>query len=126
MSCEVYVCNLNQPGLPKIRARYCDSFLCRLRGLTFRRSLPQGEGLLLVETKDSLMDSTIHMLFMWMDLVVVWIDSSLSVVDVKLARRWRLAYFPQKPARYILELPFESAGSFSIGDLVAFEKLEHS
>jgi len=126
MSCDVYVCNLNQPDLPKIRARYCNTFLCRLRGLTFRRSLQQGEGLLLVEARDSLIDSSIHMLFMWMDLVVVWIDSSLAVVDVKLARRWRLAYFPQKPARYILEMPVESADSFSIGDLVAFEKLEHS
>jgi uncharacterized membrane protein (UPF0127 family) len=121
MSREVHITNLSRPQTQPIRARYCDSFLCRLRGLTFRRNLPTRSGLLLVESRDNRLDASIHMLFMWMDLAVVWIDSSLRVVDVKLARRWRLAYLPQAPARYVLELPVDCQPDFTVGDLLKFE-----
>jgi uncharacterized membrane protein (UPF0127 family) len=121
MSHEINISNLSRPLAHTIRARYCDSFLCRLRGLTFRRSLPARTGLLLVESRDNRLDASIHMLFMWMDLAVIWIDSSLRVVDVKLARRWKLAYLPQAPARYVLELPVDCQPNFVIGDILKFE-----
>jgi uncharacterized membrane protein (UPF0127 family) len=121
MSHEINITNLSQPLVQTIQARYCDSFFCRLRGLTFRRSLSTKTGLLLVGSRDHRLDASIHMLFMWMDLAVVWINSSLRVVDVKLARRWRLAYLPQAPARYVLELPVACQSDFAIGDLLKFE-----
>ena len=121
MSHEINITNLSRPLALNIQARYCDSFFCRLRGLTFHRSLPDRTGLLLVETRDNRLDASIHMLFMWMDLAVVWIDSSLHVVDVKLARRWRLAYLPQAPARYVLELPVDCQSEFAVGDILKFE-----
>jgi uncharacterized membrane protein (UPF0127 family) len=121
MSHEINITNLSRPLAQIIQARYCDSFFCRLRGLTFRRNLPDRTGLLLVESRDNRLDASIHMLFMWMDLAVVWIDSSLHVVDVKLARRWRLAYLPQAPARYVLELPVDCQSEFAVGDILKFE-----
>jgi uncharacterized membrane protein (UPF0127 family) len=121
MSHEVYITNLSRPLAHPIRARYCDSFFCRLRGLTFRRNLPARTGLLLVGSRENRLDASIHMLFMWLDLAIVWIDSSLRVVDVKLARRWKLAYLPQAPARYVLELPVDCQPDFAVGDLLKFE-----
>ena len=98
------------------------SFLCRLRGLTFRRALAANQGLLLVQARDSRMDSSIHMFFVWMDLAVVWINSAGEVVDTCLARQWRPAYIPRRPARYVLELAPERLGDFHIGEVVEFEK----
>jgi uncharacterized membrane protein (UPF0127 family) len=121
MSREVHITNLSRPQAQPIRAHYCDSFLCRLRGLTFRRSLPTRTGLLLVGGRDNRLDASIHMLFMWMDLAVIWIDASLRVVDSRLARRWKLAYLPQAPARYVLELPVDCQPDFKVGDLLKFE-----
>ena len=43
------------------------------------------------------------MMFMWIDLAVIWINSDFKVVDRVLARRWKLAYFPKCAARYVLE-----------------------
>lgn len=123
MSHEIHITNLSRPLAQTIRAQYCDSFFCRLRGLTFRHSLPAKTGVLLVQSRDSRLDSSIHMLFMWMDLAVVWIDSSLRVVDVRLARRWKFAYLPQQPARYVLELPVDCQADFVVGDLLKFENL---
>ena len=85
-----------------LTARRCDSFACRLRGLTFRRSLPPGEGLLLVEATSGRAQTAIHMAMVFMSLGVVWLDEALRVVDVRLARPWRI-YIPTTPARYVLE-----------------------
>ena len=122
MSHAINITNLSRPLAQTIQARYCDTFFCRLRGLTFRKSLPFKTGVMLVQSRDSRLDASIHMLFMWMDLAVVWINSSLRVVDVKLARRWKLAYLPQQPARYILELPVDCLADFVVGDKVKFEQ----
>jgi uncharacterized membrane protein (UPF0127 family) len=118
----VTIHNLTRPKPQPLVARYCDSFLCRLRGLTFRRKLPDNWGLLLVQSRDSRVDSSIHMLAMWIDLAVVWITDNGEVVDVRLARRWRLAYFPKRPARYVLEMAVEHLEDFHDGDQVRFEE----
>lgn len=121
MPSDVIIQNLSRPDSPTIQARYCDSFLCRLRGLMFRRDLSDESGILLVGPKESRMDSSIHMLFMWMDLKVIWFDSDRRVVDVQFAQRWRLAYFPRKPARYVLEISQSNRAVFEIGDQVTFK-----
>ena len=69
----------------------------------FTKSLPENYGLLLVQNSDSRLNSSIHMMFMWMDLAVIWINSDYSVVDLVLARRWKMAYLPKKAAKYVLE-----------------------
>jgi hypothetical protein len=120
---QVIIRNLNRPQTRLITARYCASFLCQLRGLTFRRRLPPDQGLLLVQARDSRLDSAIHMMFVWMDLAVVWINSAGEVVDVKLALRWRPAYIPKRPARYVLELVPERLNDFGVGDRVQIEEI---
>ena len=87
----------------------------------FRSSLPQDTGLLLVEDREGRMDTAIHMLFVFMDLAVVWINSEKMVVDTVLARAWHLAYVPRKPARYILEIHSHRLDDFKIGDTVEFQ-----
>ena len=100
----VNIRNSNRPQMAPIIAKYCASFLCQLRGLTFRKHLPHGEGLLLVQRGDSRVEASIHMMFVWIDLAIVWINSAGEVVDVRLARRWRPAYIPQRPARRAIEM----------------------
>lgn len=78
------------------------------------------EGILLVERRDSRMDTAIHMLFMRFDIAVVWINSELTVVDTRLARKWQAVLIPAIPARYVLETHPEQFASFKIGDRVEF------
>jgi uncharacterized membrane protein (UPF0127 family) len=113
--------NKNIPLPAPLQAIYCDSFMCRLHGLMFHSSLPQAEGLLLVEARDSRIDTSIHMLFVYMDLAVIWINSAYTVVDTVLARSWRPAYAPHQAARYILEIHPSRLKEFTIGDQVEFQ-----
>ena len=118
----VKIHNLSRKLQGAVQAKYCDTFLCQFRGLMFRRSLPADEGLLLVQKRENRTEATIHMLFMFIDLAVVWIDAEHRVVDVKYARRWRLMYAPQAPAKYVLELPVERFNQFQIGDQLQFDE----
>jgi uncharacterized membrane protein (UPF0127 family) len=104
-----------------LRIKYCDTFFTQLRGLTFRARLARDEGLLLVGTRDSRLESSIHMLFVPFDLSVIWINSAMQVVDKVLAKSWRPAYFSKKPARYVLEIHPERWEDFEIGDGVEFK-----
>ncbi len=103
-----------------LRIKYCDTFLTQLRGLTFRSHLSWHEGLLLVGTRDSRLDSSIHMFFVSFDLSVIWINSQMQVVDKVLAKSWRPAYFSKQPAKYVLELHPARWKEFQIGDTVQF------
>lgn len=101
--------------------KWCDSFFCRLRGLMFRSSLKEGEGLLLVERRESRVDTSIHMFFMSFPIAAVWLDARFRVVDTCLAEPWRPFYAPRVPARYTLETSPELLGKISIGDELTFE-----
>jgi len=104
-----------------LRIKYCDTFLTQLRGFTLRSSLSRDEGLLLVGTRDSRLDSSIHMFFVSFDLSVIWINSAMQVVDKVLAKSWRPAYFSKQPARYVLEVHPERWSDFEIGDRLEFK-----
>jgi uncharacterized membrane protein (UPF0127 family) len=104
-----------------IQAIYCESFLCRLRGLMFRSSLAYEDWLLLVRQRDSRLGGAIHLLFLTYNLAVIWINSMNIVVETVLARSWHSAYVPLQPARYILETHPMRLNEFKIGDQVEFQ-----
>lgn len=118
----VTIHNQSQPHQNPIQARYCGSFFCRLRGLMFEKSLGPHEGLLMVQPSTTRYDAAIHMLFMNFNIGVVWADDDLRVVDKRLARRWRPAYTPQKPARYVLEIHPDRLSDFNPGDQLVLKK----
>ena len=72
------------------------------------------------------MDSSIHMLGMWFDLAIVWINAELEIVDVRHARRWLSFIVPQRAAQYTLEIHSERLEDFRIGDSVRFEEISGS
>ena len=121
---QVIVHNRDRPLDHLLRVVYCDTFLCHLRGLTFRRRIKSDEGLLLVQDRDSRLEAAIHMLGVWFDLTAIWINTEGRIVDVRLVRSWRPVYVPKHPAKYVLELSTEWINDFRIGDEVFFEEAD--
>lgn len=117
----VTIRNLSNPAIAPIRGKWCQSFASRLRGFTFRSSLGLEEGLVLVEPRDSRIDTSIHMFFVWTDLSVAWVNGQGEVVDVALAKSWRPFYGPAKPARYVIEYHPARHGDLRLGDRIAFD-----
>jgi uncharacterized membrane protein (UPF0127 family) len=120
---KISIQNRDKPLVAQLCLRTCERFLDRLRGLMFHPPLRDDDGILLVQKRDSRMEAAIHMLFMRTDLTVVWVNSDMRVVDLKLAKRWHPSYVPQKPARYVLELSPSRISDFSIGDRLVFEEI---
>jgi uncharacterized membrane protein (UPF0127 family) len=102
------------------RAKWCDGFGSKLRGFTFRRHLAEDEGLVLVEGSDSRISTGIHMLFVFFDLAVIWVNNEGKVVDTVLARPWRPVYVPQAPARYVIEGHPRLLDEVAVGESIAF------
>jgi uncharacterized membrane protein (UPF0127 family) len=119
---HIRIINQTHPTDNPIRAKFCQSFLCQLRGLMFTSELAEKSGLLLVQSSDSRLNASIHMMFMKMDLAVFWINSEYTVLERVIARRWKLGYIPKSPAKYILETNVSNLNDFNIGDKVRFEE----
>ncbi len=115
----IFIINNNQPEI-KISVTWCQSFFLKLKGLMFVPSIPDGTGIILVDSVESRINTSIHMLFMNFDITTVWINSKKQVVDVVYAKKWHLAYLPKKPAQYVLELNSSHINDFHIGDQLSF------
>jgi uncharacterized membrane protein (UPF0127 family) len=113
------IVNLSRAGEQVAKVRWCQSFLCRLRGLTFRRSLELHEGLLLVERSESRSNTAIHMWMVFFPIAAVWLDQDFRVVDLRLAKPWRV-YIPSAPAKYVLEGSAQMLAQLSVGDRLAW------
>ena len=115
------VFNISKPLAMPIKAKYCKDYFCKLRGLMFQQQFDKYSGLLLVDDRESRLNVTIHMFFMFCDITVIWINSQLTVVDIQMARSWPLLYIPRSPACYVLETHPERLTDFHIGDRLLFK-----
>ncbi len=104
------------------RARLCDNFWTRFRGLQLVSHLPDNEGLLFVTGSESRTNTSIHMFFMLFSIGVVWLDASGKVVDKCFAKPWRPAYAPQSPAQYFIEAKPSILDKVKVGDILRFDE----
>jgi uncharacterized protein len=81
----------------------CDTFWRRGRGLMFRTSLPEDEVYLFIEGRESVVQTAIHMFFVFFAIGVIWLDRERRVVDKVVARPFRPYYAPSSPAQYYVE-----------------------
>jgi len=102
------------------RVRICRGFGSKFLGLMFRRKLAEGEGALLVYSRPSRVQTSIHMFFVPFPLGVFWLDSGGAVVDRVKALPWRPYYAPSAPACYVLELHPRALDTLRAGDRVEF------
>jgi uncharacterized membrane protein (UPF0127 family) len=102
------------------QVRLCDTFWKRLRGLMFRRSLAPEEAYLFACRRESVADASIHMLFVFYPISVVWLDAHKHVVDVALAKPFRPYYAPRRAAQYFVEGVPALVHRVQVGDVLEF------
>lgn len=110
----------SQTPSSEVNVKLCNTFFSKLKGLMFTKNLNEDSGALLVEESESKINSSIHMLFVYDDLTVLWLDKNKVVVDKVLAKKWFPYYFPKKPAQYVLELHASKFSEYQIGDALNF------
>lgn len=118
---QVRIVNGSRPLSRPLVGDWCTSFLCRLRGLAFRRRLAPDAALVLVQPRQSRSGAAIHMFGMFFDLAIIWLDEAGRVVDAQLAFRWRSILQPAQAARYVIECAPQRLNEFHVGDQIVFE-----
>lgn len=90
--------------LDKINAKYCNSFLSKLRGLMFSKP----KNLIFVLNRESKINSTIHTFFVFFPIDVIWLDKNKKIVDHRKNVKPFSIAIPKKKAKYIIELKRKS------------------
>jgi uncharacterized membrane protein (UPF0127 family) len=108
---------------PKAQMR--GTFFGRFRGLMLSKRMD----IILGGKKDSVLDSTIHMMFMLYPIDVIWVSAAMNVVDVKkgipafnpiIPRSWSMSG-PKAPAKYVVEIASGDIKNTDAGDKIAFK-----
>ena len=93
-------------GDTEIRAEIADTFIKQTRGLMFRKSLPENEGMLFVFDEEGY--HSFWMMNMSFPIDIIWVNKEKEVVDiVKNAQPCKfscLSYKPKERAIYVLEV----------------------
>ena len=103
-------------------AKYCNSFYSRFRGLMFSKKLKEKEGLIIDVCLESRELSSIHMVFVFFSIDVLWLDSKKKVVDLRRdVKPFYPFIIPKDAARYVIELPKMSTLAVKVGDILEFD-----
>ncbi|MBN3037607.1 MAG: DUF192 domain-containing protein [Candidatus Diapherotrites archaeon] len=98
------------------RVEEARSALQKAIGLMFRKSF-DGAHVLFINS-ETRVGASIHMMFMRFPIDVVFLDSKKRVVDVRRdVKPWVLNVTPNKPAKYVVELPAGKA-DVKVGECV--------
>ncbi len=101
--------------------KFADNFLRKLKGLMFEQKKNFDYGLVFEFSRESRIGASIHMLFVFFPIDVVYLDSGRKVVDVATVNPWTINYTPKKAAKYLVELPVGKAKEIKIGNELSWK-----
>ncbi len=88
----------------------------KMKGLMFEDPKRFDYALIFVLPRESVVNASIHMLFVFFPIDVVYLSRERKVVDiVKNLQPFALGYAPKKPAKFFVELPAGKAKGIKIG-----------
>ena len=82
----------------------------------FSKKIKDNEAVLFVFNKESLISTIVNGLFVFYPIKVIWLDSNLKIVDIKILKPFTLFLSPKKPAKYVLELSPKALKDVKIND----------
>ncbi len=105
------------------RALYKKNVMFKVKGLMFTKPLKHGEAIILEASEEGILETTLHMLFVFYPIDILWLDSNKKIVDIK--RRvlpFRPWIVPKNPAKFVIELKSGSTKPLKIGDVLGFKQ----
>jgi hypothetical protein len=94
------------------KVKHADTELKQAIGLMFSRKINFDFALIFERPSSSVIGSTIHMMFVFYPIAVIFLDEKKKVVDIKRKVIPFWFYAPKKPAKYIIEIPTSTNISF--------------
>jgi len=102
------------------RVKFAKSHFQKARGLMFEKKANFDYALVFLFGHETRMGASIHMLFVFFPITVIYLNSDKKVVDVAVVNSFALNYTPKKPAAFLVELPVAKAKGVNLGDKLEF------
>jgi len=93
----------------------------RFKGLMFEKKENFNYGLVFELDKEGRINSSVHMLFVFFPIDIVYLNPEKIVVDKATLNPWKLNYTPKKPAKYFVELPKGTANKIKLGEILKWD-----
>jgi uncharacterized membrane protein (UPF0127 family) len=91
----------------------------KLKGLMFEDGKNFDYALVFALARESIAMATIHMMFVFFPIDVVYLNAEMKVVDIVSGLKpFTPSYSPKKPSKFFVELPVEKSKGVSIGDVL--------
>ena len=101
--------------------RIADSSWGKLKGLMFENQKRVNYALVFPLSRESTTMATIHMIFVFFPIDVVYLNKEKRVVDVvRNLQPFTPSYSPKKPAKFFIEFPAGKSKGISFGDELAW------
>lgn len=104
--------NISKKKIIIKKIKLADTELKQAIGLMFSRRSKFNYCLIFTRPTSSILGSSIHMMFVFYPITVIFLDENKKVVDIKKKAIPFWFYAPKKPAKYILEMPTSTNLSF--------------
>ena len=104
------------------KALYKKNVMFKVRGLMFSKPLKEGEAIILESKDEGILETTLHMLFVFYPIDIIWLNKKLEIVDIKKKvlpfKPWIV---PKNPAKFVVEMKAGAAKTLKIGDVLKFK-----
>jgi len=101
--------------------RVAGNFLSQAKGLMFEDRKKFNYALVFPQPFETTHGTSVHMLFVFFPIDIVFLDSNKKVVDVRRNVPSFLPYLaPKKPAKYFIEMPAGKASEIDEGNILAW------
>ena len=92
----------------------------RMKGLMFEESGKFNYALVLEMPREARIESSIHMMFVFFPIDVLFLNKEKEVVDKATVQPFLPNYTPKKAAKYVVELPVGKAKSVRLGSKISW------
>ncbi len=96
--------------------RFCESPFSRFKGLMLEKKENFNYALIFRLPRKGRLGASVHMLFVFFPVDIVYLDAKKAVVDMATLQPWMLNYTPKKSASYFIELHTGSSAMIKLGD----------
>ena len=98
--------------------RFAKSTLERTKGLMFEEKKKFNYALIFEFPIESKIGTSLHMLFVFFPIDVLFLDKNKSIVDKVTLQPFIPNYTPKKAAKYVIEMPIGKAKGLKIGQKI--------
>jgi uncharacterized membrane protein (UPF0127 family) len=102
------------------KVKFANNIILRAKGLMFEKESNFNYSLIFEFPKESKIGCSLHMLFVFFPIDVIFLNSEKKVVDLATLKPWSLGYTPKRASKYVIETQVGTNKKIKINDTLSW------